>query len=156
MRRCNHVFVKGERKGEQCKTTVRSAASFCSKHAASHANATMGAEPSHANDVRSNVDDPSPRGRPSDLSDDVQVPVESENDTSTSIIRNQHTDGAPTMTDMVVNTLVSQHTPIVKYGASNPSQIHIKSAPERATATCDITRFMMILESSFQQNATLI
>lgn len=35
MSRCHHIFVKGERKGEQCSINARSGAHYCSRHSSS-------------------------------------------------------------------------------------------------------------------------
>lgn len=64
MARCNHVFVKGERKGEQCSITARNAAPYCSRHSSlSHTvdtKSTSTSTSSSANDSQQNLNGSSP------------------------------------------------------------------------------------------------
>jgi hypothetical protein len=166
MSRCHHVFVKGDRKGEQCKTTVRSGAPFCSKHCSStQATTTQRNEPTLANasDVPAmHAEPPQPNLHIDPSSSSNQLPPPS----STSVYRDTTVDARrdasphvePTTTNPPITIVEPRPTSVhvQKYPASNPSHTQMQSTPSHSTRRCDIFQFMNILESHFQKSATLV
>lgn len=181
MSRCHHIFVKGERKGEQCSINARSGAHYCSRHSSSaHATSissklvetATGQSTSKLGDTAMPDDDPS--------IPDAHAPSDGERPPRTggapradcaakpqSIVPIDATGGAriggeidrrATMASPAEHHHHSTCTPdshMRKYAASNPSHVHLTSASVKSTERCDISRFMGILETLFQKSATV-